>query len=292
MITLSLAIILGITSLPSVSGSLSWREFRLVQSRMGWLCLFIAWWHVVLSGWGVSKMFAFKCGVGSEPFVGAVLPTITLATKIPLLIFDRCLTRIRRGQDRKTICGWGNTWKMAGKFKTDQPNQRMIAGLLGNSLLLKVALPSNNPLTLGRCRGQWDCYLCRSSQRGLSATCTQTVLLSWCMHASAIKLFAISVILSMYWKIFNFRKRCGEKCRLQDAIIINALCEFYNQLTFTVLRNGLEKNWINDAVKCNHGKSHVLRFPTSLVSFSEISGIYIRQWKNTFVFFEPTFTLI
>ena len=35
------AILLGITSLPSVSASLSWKEFAFVQSNLGWLCLIL-----------------------------------------------------------------------------------------------------------------------------------------------------------------------------------------------------------------------------------------------------------
>ena len=34
----AVAILLGLTSLPSISTTLSWREFRLFQSHLGWLC--------------------------------------------------------------------------------------------------------------------------------------------------------------------------------------------------------------------------------------------------------------
>ena len=45
-----LAIILGITSLPSVSSSLSWREFRAIQSKLGWLCLIMTTLHIMIEG--------------------------------------------------------------------------------------------------------------------------------------------------------------------------------------------------------------------------------------------------
>ena len=52
------AVILGITSLPSVSASLSWREFRLLQSRLGWACLLLATTHCLVNGW--KKLLHFN----------------------------------------------------------------------------------------------------------------------------------------------------------------------------------------------------------------------------------------
>ena len=101
----SVAVILGITSLPSVSSSMSWREFRLIQSRLGWICLVLASLHVVFSAWSVSKFFGFSCFFPSPALVGIFLPALTIITKIPLLVFDPCLTKIRSGQNARAFCG-------------------------------------------------------------------------------------------------------------------------------------------------------------------------------------------
>ena len=50
MVAWCLAIILGLASLPSLASSLSWREFRLLQSRLGWLCLLAATTHCLVNG--------------------------------------------------------------------------------------------------------------------------------------------------------------------------------------------------------------------------------------------------
>merc|ERR550517_896881 len=52
------AVILGLTSLPSVEASLSWLEFRMIQSRLGWFCLILATVHVMANGW--QKLLRFN----------------------------------------------------------------------------------------------------------------------------------------------------------------------------------------------------------------------------------------
>ena len=80
---------------------MSWREFRLIQSRLGWICLVLASLHVVFSAWSVSKFFGFSCFFPSPALVGIFLPALTIITKIPLLVFDPCLTKIRSGQNAR-----------------------------------------------------------------------------------------------------------------------------------------------------------------------------------------------
>ena len=55
-----LAIILGITSLPSVTDVLTWKEFAFVQSKMGWLCLVFGTAHDLLLGW--NYILEVECG--------------------------------------------------------------------------------------------------------------------------------------------------------------------------------------------------------------------------------------
>jgi len=94
-----LAVILGITSLPSVSSSLSWKEFRTVQSWLGWACLVFSTIHVLCIGW--SKLLTWRyCIFPNSDQIALILPLITVALKFPLLIppVDSKLTKIRQGR--------------------------------------------------------------------------------------------------------------------------------------------------------------------------------------------------
>jgi len=94
-----IAVILGVTSLPSVSAALTWKEFRLIQSWLGWLCLILASTHCGVLGW--SKLFRFRYSFFlSSTQLPLILPAITIILKIPLLIpfVDTRLTMIRQGK--------------------------------------------------------------------------------------------------------------------------------------------------------------------------------------------------
>ena len=47
----ALAVLLGITSLPSVTNVMTWKEFAFVQSKLGWICLIFACAHDMFYGW-------------------------------------------------------------------------------------------------------------------------------------------------------------------------------------------------------------------------------------------------
>ena len=97
-------VILGITSLPSVSSSLSWREFRLIQSKLGWLCLVLAFVHCLVESLP-DGTFGFSCGVFPGSNNIAMWPAyVTIGLKIPLILMDRRLTRIRKGRDVSGMC--------------------------------------------------------------------------------------------------------------------------------------------------------------------------------------------
>ena len=93
------AVILGITSIPSVSSSLSWKEFRAIQSWLGWICLLLATSHCAFNGWKKLLQFNDCVFLGSEQ-VPLILPTITIFLKIPLLFpcVDSRLSQIRQGK--------------------------------------------------------------------------------------------------------------------------------------------------------------------------------------------------
>ena len=92
------AILLGLTSLPSISSALSWREFRLFQSYLGWLCLILCTAHCTLNGW--KKLIEWEDCIfpGSEQ-MALIVPAVTIVLKIPLLLpcVDSRLTAIRKG---------------------------------------------------------------------------------------------------------------------------------------------------------------------------------------------------
>ena len=51
VVCFALAVILGITSLPSVTNALTWKEFAFIQSKLGWLCLSFGTAHDLFLGW-------------------------------------------------------------------------------------------------------------------------------------------------------------------------------------------------------------------------------------------------
>ena len=60
----ALACILGITSLPSVTATMTWKEFAFVQSTLGWACLVCACAHNLFYGWPYIN--SPSCGMPSS----------------------------------------------------------------------------------------------------------------------------------------------------------------------------------------------------------------------------------
>ncbi|XP_068999004.1 metalloreductase STEAP4-like [Embiotoca jacksoni] len=95
--------LLGISSLPSVSNALSWREFSFIQSKLGYLTLFFCSLHTYLYGW---KMFlnssSYKWYTPPGYMLCLVVPSVVLALKVLLVLpcVDHTLTRIRQGWER------------------------------------------------------------------------------------------------------------------------------------------------------------------------------------------------
>ena len=59
--SLGLMALLAITSIPSVSSTLSWREFIFIQSKFGWWCLFCALFHLIFKKWGSIFTDTIRC---------------------------------------------------------------------------------------------------------------------------------------------------------------------------------------------------------------------------------------
>ncbi|XP_015225522.1 PREDICTED: metalloreductase STEAP4-like [Cyprinodon variegatus] len=98
-----LFVLLGLTSLPSVGGSLSWREFSFIQSKLGHLTLFICTAHGYIYGWNkFLSSSTYKWYTPPGYMLCLIVPSVVLVLKLLLLLpcVDRTLTRIRQGWER------------------------------------------------------------------------------------------------------------------------------------------------------------------------------------------------
>ncbi|XP_064801895.1 metalloreductase STEAP4-like isoform X2 [Oncorhynchus masou masou] len=99
----SLYVLLGITSLPSVSNVLSWREFSFIQSKLGHLTLLLCTAHTYLYGWNkFLSSSTYKWYTPPGYMLCLVLPSVVLLLKLLLITpcVDRTITRIRQGWER------------------------------------------------------------------------------------------------------------------------------------------------------------------------------------------------
>ncbi|XP_053823869.1 metalloreductase STEAP4 isoform X2 [Vidua chalybeata] len=98
-----LFVLLGITSLPSVSNNVNWREFRFVQSKLGYLSLILCTAHTLVYGgkWFLNPL-AYKWYLPDIYILSLIIPCAVLVVKF-LLVFpcvDKPLTQIRQGSER------------------------------------------------------------------------------------------------------------------------------------------------------------------------------------------------
>ncbi|XP_043923430.1 metalloreductase STEAP4-like isoform X1 [Protopterus annectens] len=95
-----LYVLLGITSLPSVSNAVNWREFRFVQSKLGFVTLMLCTGHVLLYGWN-KFLYSSRYNWYLPPayMLSLVIPCTVLVLKFFLMTpcIDRKLTKIRQG---------------------------------------------------------------------------------------------------------------------------------------------------------------------------------------------------
>ncbi|XP_012693013.2 metalloreductase STEAP4-like [Clupea harengus] len=103
-------LLLGITSLPSVSSSLNWREFRFIQSKLGYLTLTTCTAHCLLYGWDkFLKPSTYKWFTPPGFMLCLVVPCAVLVLKLALSVpcVDHRITRIRNGWEGPTKRGSG-----------------------------------------------------------------------------------------------------------------------------------------------------------------------------------------
>ncbi|KAM4874318.1 metalloreductase STEAP4 [Thomomys bottae] len=100
-----LFVLLGITSLPSVSNTVNWREFRFVQSKLGYLTLILCTAHTLVYG---GKRFlsplSLRWALPSAYVLALIIPCTVLVIKFILIMpcIDKTLTRIRQGWERNS----------------------------------------------------------------------------------------------------------------------------------------------------------------------------------------------
>uniref|UniRef100_A0A8C9NE24 STEAP4 metalloreductase n=1 Tax=Serinus canaria TaxID=9135 RepID=A0A8C9NE24_SERCA len=98
-----LFVLLGITSLPSISNNVNWREFRFVQSKLGYLALILCTAHTLVYGgkWFLSPS-AYKWYLPNIYILSLIVPCAVLVVKFVLIFpcIDKPLTQIRQGWER------------------------------------------------------------------------------------------------------------------------------------------------------------------------------------------------
>uniref|UniRef100_A0A8C4YV32 STEAP family member 4 n=1 Tax=Gadus morhua TaxID=8049 RepID=A0A8C4YV32_GADMO len=110
--------LLGLTSLPSVGGSLSWREFTFVQSKLGHLTLIVCTAHGYIYGWNkFLKPSTYKWWTPPGYMLCLVVPSVVLVLKLLMVLpcVDRSLGRIRQG------------WERTGKIAINRNSQLIVS---------------------------------------------------------------------------------------------------------------------------------------------------------------------
>ncbi|MEE6466679.1 hypothetical protein FKM82_007023 [Ascaphus truei] len=97
--------LLGITSLPSVSNAVNWREFRFVQSKLGYLTLVLCTGHALIFGWNkFLNVSRYRWYLPPAYTLSLVVPCIVLVLKLILITpcVDKRITQIRQGWEKSS----------------------------------------------------------------------------------------------------------------------------------------------------------------------------------------------
>uniref|UniRef100_F7A7A3 Ferric oxidoreductase domain-containing protein n=1 Tax=Monodelphis domestica TaxID=13616 RepID=F7A7A3_MONDO len=107
IVGLALLALLAVTSIPSVSNSLTWREFHYIQSKLGIFCLFLGTVHALI--------FAWNKWVDVKQFVWYTPPTFMIAILLPIVVLvgkGILLLPCYRKRIQKIRHGWEDPTKM------------------------------------------------------------------------------------------------------------------------------------------------------------------------------------
>nr|AAK50537.1 dudulin [Mus musculus] len=107
IVGLAILALLAVTSIPSVSDSLTWREFHYIQSKLGIVSLLLGTVHALV--------FAWNKWVDVSQFVWYMPPTFMIAVFLPTLVLickiALCLPCLRK-KILKIRCGWEDVSKI------------------------------------------------------------------------------------------------------------------------------------------------------------------------------------
>uniref|UniRef100_G3T7K1 Ferric oxidoreductase domain-containing protein n=1 Tax=Loxodonta africana TaxID=9785 RepID=G3T7K1_LOXAF len=115
IVGLAILALLAVTSIPSVSDSLTWREFHYIQSKLGMVSLLLGTIHALIFAW--NKWVDIKQFVWYTPptfMIAVVLPIVVLISKV--ILFLPCL----RKKILKIRHGWEDVTKIN---KTEMSSQ-------------------------------------------------------------------------------------------------------------------------------------------------------------------------
>ncbi|XP_078581530.1 metalloreductase STEAP3-like [Branchiostoma floridae x Branchiostoma japonicum] len=103
-LALFLMVVLGVSSIPSVTNAMNWREFTFVQGKLGWVVLLLATTHMVIYGVEIfvsPGLFVSYTIAGFQ--ITLILPAILILLKVATLLpcVSSRVNRIRRGWERK-----------------------------------------------------------------------------------------------------------------------------------------------------------------------------------------------
>ncbi|XP_078678915.1 metalloreductase STEAP2-like [Branchiostoma floridae x Branchiostoma belcheri] len=103
-LSLFLMTVLGVSSIPSITNAMNWREFNFVQSKLGWLVLLFAIVHNAVYGAEVFTLPALFSSYTIALFqLTLILPAILILMKVVILLpcVSSRVDRIRRGWERE-----------------------------------------------------------------------------------------------------------------------------------------------------------------------------------------------
>ncbi|XP_054915691.1 metalloreductase STEAP3 [Poeciliopsis prolifica] len=103
IMALGLLSLLAVTSLPSVAGTINWREFSFIQSTLGYCALFMATSHTLFYGWNRAFVLAqYRFYMPPTFILVLILPFVVLLGRVALCLpcVAGRLRKIRRGWER------------------------------------------------------------------------------------------------------------------------------------------------------------------------------------------------
>ncbi|XP_036767686.2 metalloreductase STEAP1 isoform X1 [Manis pentadactyla] len=110
IVALGILALLAVTSIPSVSDSLTWREFRYIQSNLGIVSLLLGTIHALI--------FAWNKWVDIKQFIWYTPPTFMIAVFLPIIVLI-CKTVLFLPCLRKKILKIRHGWEDVTKIKTE-----------------------------------------------------------------------------------------------------------------------------------------------------------------------------